>query len=49
MAKILNDNLAYSRVVLKMGYRTNAREADLSGILHEEIETAVVRTSSHGI
>lgn len=24
-----------------MGYRSNAREADLSGILPEEIETAV--------
>lgn len=30
LAKILNDNLAYSRVVLKMGFRSNAREADLS-------------------
>lgn len=30
LAKILNDNLAYSRVVLKMGFRTNARESDLS-------------------
>jgi len=37
----LNDNLAYSRVVLKMGFRTAAREADLSGILPEEIEAAV--------
>ncbi|KAH7383765.1 hypothetical protein BKA66DRAFT_491748 [Pyrenochaeta sp. MPI-SDFR-AT-0127] len=41
LAKILNDNLAYSRVVLKMGFRTNARESDLSGILPEEIEAAV--------
>jgi nucleolar protein 58 len=41
LAKILNDNLAYSRVVLKMGFRTNARETDLSGILPEEIEAAV--------
>ncbi|KAF1976859.1 Nop domain-containing protein [Bimuria novae-zelandiae CBS 107.79] len=41
LAKILNDNLAYSRVVLKMGFRSNARDADLSGILPEEIETAV--------
>ena len=30
LAKILNDNLAYSRVVLKMGFRSNARKADLS-------------------
>ncbi|KAH9878264.1 Nucleolar protein 58 [Plenodomus biglobosus] len=41
LAKILNDNLAYSKVVLKMGFRTNARETDLSGILPEEIEAAV--------
>ncbi|RAR09163.1 nucleolar protein 5A [Stemphylium lycopersici] len=41
LAKILNDNLAYSRVVLKMGFRTNARESDLSEILPEEIEAAV--------
>lgn len=41
LAKILNDNLAYSRVVLKMGFRTNARDTDLSSILPEEIEAAV--------
>jgi nucleolar protein 58 len=41
LAKILNDNLAFSKVVLKMGFRTNAREADLSEILPEEIEAAV--------
>ncbi|KAH8712103.1 hypothetical protein GQ44DRAFT_689577 [Phaeosphaeriaceae sp. PMI808] len=41
LAKILNDNLAYSKVVLKMGFRTNARETDMSGILPEEIEAAV--------
>lgn len=41
IATVLNDNLAYSRVVLKMGFRTNARESDLSEILPEEIEAAV--------
>jgi len=41
LARILNDNLAYSKIVLKMGFRTNARETDLSGILPEEIEAAV--------
>jgi nucleolar protein 58 len=30
LAKILNDNLAYARVVTKMGFRSNARKADLS-------------------
>ena len=41
MAKIINDNLAYSRVILKMGMRTKSSEADLAEILPEEIETAV--------
>ncbi|KAL9111080.1 MAG: hypothetical protein Q9227_004513 [Pyrenula ochraceoflavens] len=41
MAKILNDNLAYSRVVLKMGMRSNFEKTDLAEILPEEIETAV--------
>lgn len=41
MAKILNDNLAYAKVVLKMGMRTNWETADLAEILPEEIETAV--------
>ncbi|OAL45644.1 Nop domain-containing protein [Pyrenochaeta sp. DS3sAY3a] len=41
LAKILNDNLAYSKVILQMGFRTNARETDLSSILPEEIEAAV--------
>jgi nucleolar protein 58 len=40
LAKILNDNLAYSRVVLKMGFRSN-RDAQLADILPEEIEQAV--------
>ncbi|KAJ9664029.1 Nucleolar protein 58 [Neophaeococcomyces mojaviensis] len=41
MAKILNDNLAYAKVVLKMGMRTNWETVDLAEILPEEIETAV--------
>ena len=41
MGKILNDNLAYSRVILKMGMRTSAAKADLAEILPEEIEAAV--------
>ncbi len=41
MGKILNDNLAYARVILKMGMRTSAAKADLAEILPEEIETAV--------
>ncbi|KAF2748297.1 Nop domain-containing protein [Sporormia fimetaria CBS 119925] len=41
LAKILNDNLVYAKVVLKMGFRSNGRDADFSEILPEEIETAV--------
>lgn len=41
MAKILNDNLAYARVILAVGMRTNIAESDLSEILPEEIEAAI--------
>lgn len=41
MGRILNDNLAYARVILTMGMRTNASKADLAEILPEEIEAAV--------
>ena len=41
LGKILNDNLAYARVILAMGMRSNAANADLAEILPEEIETAV--------
>ncbi len=41
MAKILNDNLAYAKVVVKMGMRENWENTSLAEILPEEIETAV--------
>lgn len=41
LAKILNDNIAYSRLVLKMGMRANFESSDLTEILPEEIEAAV--------
>ncbi|EEQ89877.2 Nucleolar protein 58 [Blastomyces dermatitidis] len=41
LAKILNDNIAYAKVVLKMGMRSNSDETDLAEILPEEIEAAV--------
>lgn len=41
MGRILNDNLAYARVIRTMGMRTNAAKIDLSEILPEEIETAI--------
>ncbi|KAI4170655.1 MAG: hypothetical protein LQ348_007070 [Seirophora lacunosa] len=41
MARIMNDNLAYARIIIAMGMRTNAVNADLAEILPEEIEAAV--------
>jgi nucleolar protein 58 len=41
MGRIVNDNLAYSRIILKVGMRTSASTTDLSDILPEEIEIAV--------
>lgn len=45
MTKIINDNLAYARVVLKVGMRSNASDTDLSAILPEEIEEAIKKAS----
>ena len=41
MARIVNDNMAYARIILSMGMRTNAANSDLSEILPEEIEGAI--------
>lgn len=41
LAKILNDNIAYARLVLKMGIRSNWESSDLTEILPEEIEESV--------
>lgn len=41
LAKILNDNYAYARVVCTMGMRSNAKNCDLTEILPEEIAEAV--------
>ena len=41
MGRIVNDNLAYAKVIIKMGMRMNAANSDLAEILPEEIETAV--------
>ncbi|RKF63507.1 Nucleolar protein 58 [Erysiphe neolycopersici] len=41
MGKIVNDNLAYARVILKSGMRQNCSKSDLSEILPEEIEVAI--------
>ena len=41
MGRIVNDNLAYARVICKMGMRSSAADTDLAEILPEEIEAAV--------
>ncbi|TDZ39631.1 Nucleolar protein 58 [Colletotrichum sidae] len=41
LAKILNDNLVYARLVVAVGMRQDFAEADLSDILPEELETPV--------
>ncbi|TGO89336.1 hypothetical protein BPOR_0114g00170 [Botrytis porri] len=41
MGKIVNDNLAYARVILKVGMRVNTSSTNLADILPEEIETAI--------
>ncbi|KAL0940319.1 Nucleolar protein 58 [Colletotrichum truncatum] len=41
LAKILNDNLVYARLVVAVGMRSNFAEADLSDILPEELEGPV--------
>jgi nucleolar protein 58 len=41
MARIINDNVAYARIVLHVGMRSNTASSDLSEILPEEIEGAV--------
>ncbi|CAJ2511391.1 Uu.00g070160.m01.CDS01 [Anthostomella pinea] len=39
MDRIVNDNLAYARIIMTMGMRENAANTDLSEILPEDIET----------
>ncbi|KAH6606745.1 nucleolar nop58 [Trichoderma cornu-damae] len=41
MAKTLNDNLAYARIVRHVGMRDNFKDADLSEILPEDVEAAL--------
>jgi nucleolar protein 58 len=41
LGKILPDNLSYAKVIVTLGMRGNAANADLSEILPHEIETAV--------
>lgn len=41
LAKMITDSVAYARIILTMGIRSNASETDLSEILPEEIEEQV--------
>ncbi|KAF4584420.1 nucleolar protein NOP58-like protein [Ophiocordyceps camponoti-floridani] len=45
LAKILNDNLAFARLVIAAGFRTNIANTDLSDILPEETEEAVKKAA----
>ncbi|KAL3960314.1 hypothetical protein ACCO45_005431 [Purpureocillium lilacinum] len=45
LAKILNDNLAYARLIITAGFRTNISETDLSEILPESTEEAVKKAA----
>mmetsp|Transcript_1229 Transcript_1229/g.3766 ORF Transcript_1229/g.3766 Transcript_1229/m.3766 type:complete len:465 (-) Transcript_1229:748-2142(-) len=44
MAKIVNDNLQYARVVLKAGVRKNMSDMDFSDILPEDVEENMKKT-----
>lgn len=41
LAKIITDSVAYARIILTMGVRSNAQETDLSEILPEDAEERV--------
>ncbi|KAF8898123.1 hypothetical protein CPB84DRAFT_1780885 [Gymnopilus junonius] len=41
MAKIIVDNVAYSKVIRAMGFRTNAATTDFSSILPEDLEAVL--------
>ncbi|PHH63292.1 hypothetical protein CDD81_6149 [Ophiocordyceps australis] len=45
LAKLLNDNIAYARLVVAVGFRANFSETDLSEILPEHIEEAVKKAA----
>ena len=41
LGKIITDNMAYARTIKKLGFRSNAVNADLSDVLPEELEEEV--------
>lgn len=45
MGKIVTDNIAFAKVVRKMGFRTNAINMDFSDILPEEVEADLKRAA----
>mmetsp|Transcript_9186 Transcript_9186/g.15751 ORF Transcript_9186/g.15751 Transcript_9186/m.15751 type:complete len:546 (+) Transcript_9186:397-2034(+) len=46
MAKILNDNLPYSKCILKMGTRENAKDCDFSDILEDDSVAQTLKESA---
>jgi nucleolar protein 58 len=49
MAKILQDNLQYARIILKMGVRENAASTDLSDVIPEDLVAAVRDAAIHSM
>merc|ERR1711970_1008353 len=45
MGKVVTDNIAFAKVVKKMGFRTNASNMDFSDILPEEVEADLKRAA----
>jgi len=45
MGKIVTDNIAFAKVVKKMGFRTNAMKLDFSDILPEDVEADLKRAA----
>lgn len=37
LSKIVTDNLVYARVVQKIGFRTNAKNADIEALIPDEV------------
>ncbi|KAJ5888564.1 nucleolar protein 58 [Penicillium taxi] len=50
LAKILNDNIAYSRLVVQKGLRSSiTKDADLSDILPDELSNVVKEAAAHSM
>ena len=45
LAKLVGDNIQYAKLVLKVGFRKNYKDADLSDIIEGDVEESVKQTS----